>query len=97
MAISRGGIKRVDKNQREIVSHLRTLFCSVLDLSAVGRGCPDLLVCFRDDLMLVEVKCEKGRLTPDQTTWHSDWQSKVHIVRSVLEAEKLLGVVIGSA
>jgi hypothetical protein len=35
---------KVDANHGEIVKALRSAGCGVLDLSAVGNGCPDLLV-----------------------------------------------------
>jgi hypothetical protein len=46
-----------DANQAAIVEALRGIpECSVLVLSAVGRGCPDLLIGYRGANLLVEVK-----------------------------------------
>lgn len=46
-----------DANQAAIIEALRGIpDCSVLVLSAVGRGCPDLLVGYRGANLLVEVK-----------------------------------------
>ena len=38
---------KIDENQPEIVDALRAMGCSVTILSAVGNGCPDILVGFR--------------------------------------------------
>lgn len=46
-----------DANQAEIVEALRGIpECSVLLLSAVGKGCPDLLVGYRGFNFLFEIK-----------------------------------------
>jgi hypothetical protein len=46
-----------DANQAAIIEALRGIpECSVLVLSAVGRGCPDLLVGYRGANLLVEIK-----------------------------------------
>lgn len=47
---------KVDDNQVEVVRKLRLLGASVTDLSAVGAGCPDLLVGYRGANYLLEVK-----------------------------------------
>jgi hypothetical protein len=53
--------RRVDANHACIVRALEQLGHTVLDLSAVGGGCADLLVRFRDGAMLfVEVKTAAG-------------------------------------
>lgn len=47
---------RADKNQQDIVDELRDLGISVLILSQVGGGCPDLLIGHRGKNYLIEVK-----------------------------------------
>lgn len=65
-------------------------------LSAVGKGCPDLLVGWQSRNILIEVKVPKlkgqqaGALTPDQTTWHGVWMGRVHIVHNCFEVEDIL-------
>ena len=83
---------RIDDNQREIVSALRAVGCSVQSLAAVGQGVPDLLVYSpRRGLMLIEVK--NGNLPPSrqkrtdaQLIWHAEWRGPVFVVASVDEA-----------
>lgn len=74
---------RVDRNHAEIVAAFRKAGWSVVSLSAVGNGCPDLLVVHPavDELRLVEVKARKGRLTAEQVKFHREFP--VSIVRSV--------------
>lgn len=82
---------KTDANQSDIVKAIRSAGGSVQILAAVGAGCPDLLVGWRDVTVLLEVKSEKGTLTPDQQKWRLDWRGgKPYIVRSVHDAIKLL-------
>lgn len=83
--------RRTDSNQAEIVAALRQAGASVFSLHAVGRGVPDLLVGFRGNNYLLEVKSEKGKLTEDQEKWINNWRGHVAIVRSVGEALKSIG------
>ena len=84
---------RVDANQAEIVSALRDIGCSVLDLSRVGEGVPDLLVwSHKVGLVLLEVKIDKGKLTSEQRDFHQRWP--VYVVRSIQEAFAVVGVSI---
>lgn len=92
---------KADQNQPEIVAALRRVGASVQHLHAVGSGCPDLLVCFRNVLFLMEVKDgnkppSKRKLTPDQVTWHQAWTGDVHVVKSVDEALAVLGLHYGA-
>lgn len=78
---------KVDDTQGDIVDALRKGGASVQILSAVGKGCPDLLVgaAFRN--WLVEVKSEGGELTDDQVTFVTEWRGQpVAIIRSAEEA-----------
>ena len=70
---------RTDANQAAIVQALRQAGCTVIDLSAVGGGVPDLLVGVAGQTVLIE--CKDGskppsarRLTPDQQAWHAAWR-----------------------
>lgn len=82
---------RTDANQAEIVRTLRAIGATVQDLSAVGRGCPDLLVGWRGQNFLLEVKTERGKMTPDEATWHELWNGDVAIVRSDDDALRVIG------
>lgn len=82
---------RIDANQTQIVSALRSVGASVELLSAVGKGCPDLLVGYRGMNILMEVKDGKKppserKLTSDQIVWHRDWRGVVFLVTSVHDA-----------
>lgn len=95
--------KRTDENQRGIVTALRGIGASVTDLSAVGDGCPDLLVGWFGQTYLLEVKRPLGprggtagkdkRLRPSQEVWHGGWRGgPVLVVRSPDEALLALGL-----
>ena len=88
---------KVDRNQSEIVDALRKAGATVTPLHAVGKGCPDLLVGWRGDNFLMEVKDgdlppSARKLTPDQQTYHALWGGQIVIVTSVEEALNALGV-----
>ena len=90
-------ISRVDENQPEIVKALRQAGATVQSLAAVGKGCPDLLVAYRGQNYLVEVKDgnkppSARQLTPDQQKWHSTWGSPVHVVKNTAEALNVIGI-----
>ena len=57
---------RRDLNHAQIVKELRDAHIWVYDTSRVGGGFPDLVVCSRNCLRLVEIKSERGKLTPAQ-------------------------------
>jgi Holliday junction resolvase len=83
---------RVDRNQREIVAALRKAGASVEHLHAVGKGVPDLLVGYKGRNYLLEVKGERGKLTPAQVDWHEGWIGLAHIVRTPQEALEAIGL-----
>lgn len=84
---------RVDKNQKEIVDALRKAGATVLSLADVGNGCPDLLVSFRDELYLMEIKDESGKLTSDEANFFDAWGGNAYIVRTVETALKIIGAI----
>ena len=90
-------VAKVDANQSEIVAALREVGATVQSLAAIGKGCPDLLVGWRGNNYVIEIKDGRQppshrRLTPDQVDWHDTWNGRVHVVAGVTEALKLLGV-----
>ena len=77
----------VDTVQPEIVKSLRQIGASVQVLSAVGNGCPDLLVGWRGRNMLLECKTDRDKLNTIQRDWHARWAGQVAIVRTPEEAQ----------
>jgi hypothetical protein len=83
---------KIDLNQPAIVDALRKVGVSVVSLASVGNGIPDLLAAKHDKVWLIEVKGPKGKLTFAQKKFVLEWPGVVHIVRSVDEALRLVGV-----
>lgn len=90
---------KIDANQTEIVKALEAHRCSVKSLAAVGDGCPDLLVWspWARSHELLEVKDgakppSARKLTPDQVKFHAKWGGPIHVVTSVAEALRAVGV-----
>lgn len=85
---------RVDANQAEIVKALRAAGATVQHLHVIGKGCPDLLVGFRETNYLLEVKDAGGMLTDDEQIWRVEWRGPlVAVVYSVDDALKAIGAV----
>jgi hypothetical protein len=92
--------KRVDDNQKEIVRGLRAVGAEVLSLANLGKGAPDLLVCFRKVWYVAELKDgskspSRRKLTAAETEWHQRFgqQASVHIWTSLDEALKTIGAI----
>lgn len=83
--------KRVDTNQTEIVAALRKVGASVLDFHELGKGAPDILVGFRGNNFLFEIKGKRGKLNDLQLGWHSRWRGQVCVVRTIDEALEAIG------
>jgi hypothetical protein len=81
---------RADGNQQDIVDALRDMGVSVLILSQVGGGCPDLMLGWRGKNYLIEVKTPNGKLRPGQKEFFDTWRGRAFIVRSVEEAIELV-------
>lgn len=77
-----------DRNQRDIIDGLLRIGVSVLRLSPLGNGCPDLLCSHRGFVCLLEVKAPKALLRPAQVRWHMTWDPfcPVYVVTNVTEA-----------
>ena len=70
---------RTDANHEAVVKALREAGATVQSLASVGKGVPDLLVGFKSQTLLMEVKdsakpASKRRLTEDQLRWHGSWR-----------------------
>lgn len=85
---------RTDANHADIREALRAVGWEVFDISAVGRGWPDLLAVKHGVVRFIEVKDgEKPpsarQLTKDEAEWHARYQragGQVLVVTSVDEA-----------
>ena len=82
---------KTDRNQIEIVKAFRQIGATVQVLSAVGKGCPDILVGWRGRNALIEIKDgdkppSARALTADQIRWHGQWAGQVIVAESVEDA-----------
>ena len=77
---------RLDSNHKAIVGVLEAHGLTVLSLSKVGGGVPDLLVANHRGGWLVEVKTKTGKLEDSQTKFAQRWPWKIHVIRSEEEA-----------
>ena len=89
---------RVDANQKMIVTALRKAGATVQSLATIGKGCPDLLVGFRGQNHVLEVKDgskppSAQKLTPDERDWIEQWRGQVAVVNSVDAALKEIGAI----
>jgi len=86
--------KRVDCNQKDIVHALKTFGATVVDLSGVGKGCPDLLIGFKSTTYLIEIKKDnKAKFTPQQLQFNELWAGGVIArIQTIDEAIALLKV-----
>jgi hypothetical protein len=89
----------LDRNHHAIVEVLRKYGASVYSLAHVGGGCPDILVGFRRQDFLLEIKNPESRYGKKgfnelQQEFASTWRgSKVLIVRTPLEALQAIGAI----
>ena len=83
---------KVDRNQAGIVAALRDAYCSVLPMHRLGQGAPDLAVGYRGETFFLEVKTDKGKLTPREQEFMEGWRGHYAIVRTPEEALRAIGV-----
>ena len=79
---------RRDANEPEIVEALEAVGAKVLRLDDV-----DLLVAFRGNMYLLEVKTPQGRLNKKQAAFFREWAGYVWIVRTPEQALALIGAI----
>ena len=88
--------KRVDNNQLEIIKAFQSMGATVLNLSAVGKGCPDLLIGYKNISVLVEVKSKTGKFTEPQLKfmeqWHGGAVNRIDSVDGAIRLIKLLDI-----
>jgi hypothetical protein len=87
--------KRVDENQKQLVHTFIALGATVLNLSTVGRGCPDLLIGYRGKSVLVEIKRNaKASYTEPQIKFMQEWRggavSRIDSVDAAIRLIKML-------
>lgn len=80
--------KRIDDNQRAIVSTLRKLGWSVKSTAAIGIGFPDLVVAKDLCTFLIEVKDgskpkSAQKLTPLEQKFFDEWKGDVRVINSI--------------
>lgn len=87
--------KRVDNNQKQIIHTFIALGASVLNLSRVGEGCPDILIGYKNQSVLCEIKQnEKSTFTESQIKFMQNWRggtvSRIDSVDAAIRLIKML-------
>lgn len=82
---------KVDANQPLIVAALRKVGATVQSLATVGKSCPDLLVGFRGENFVIEVKMPGASLEPGQSEWLDNWRGRACVVRTPDDALRVIG------
>lgn len=82
---------RKDENHNPIAEHLESLGWSVLDMSRLGGGAPDMLAARRGFSALIEAKRDgKAKLKPGQQTFAAKWKGVCIKAISPEDAEEQL-------
>jgi hypothetical protein len=90
---------KIDANQEAVVTALRAAGATVQSLAGVGKGVPDLLVGYKGQTMLMEVKDgfkapSAQLLNKDQLRWHGGWKGgALAVVDSPDAALRMIGVI----
>lgn len=85
---------RVDSNHNEIRDGLRQLGASVFDTARLGKGFGDLVVGFRGENFILEIKQpgQQNRLTPDEADFALKWRGQYAVVTTIEEAMQAVGI-----
>ena len=78
---------KVDGTQKAVVEALRAYGWTVVSLSRMGGGVPDLLIAKDGRTVLVEVKTKKGKLRFAQEAFLATWPGSWSILRSVQDVQ----------
>lgn len=84
-----------DRNTRDICKGLREAGAKVWYWKAISRskGCFDLIVAHGGITYMLEVKSEKGVLSPEQIEFHKAWTGgPFAVVRTLDEAKIAIGM-----
>jgi len=86
---------RIDTNHKEIVKALRDAGATVVSLASMKHGCPDLMVGYAGETLLMEIKKDsKAKFTSDQIDFMGKWKGgAVSRIDSVDAALRALGVI----
>ena len=89
--------KRVDSNQQQIIHTFIALGASVLNLSRVGEGCPDILIGYKKHSVLCEIKRDnKAPYTESQVKFMQNWRggpiSRIDSVDAAIRLIKMLDI-----
>lgn len=86
---------RIDTNHKEIVKALREAGATVVSLASMKHGCPDLMVGYAGETLLMEIKRDaKARFTSDQLDFLGKWKGgAISRVDSVEAAIRALGII----
>lgn len=90
-----------DGNQKAIIDKLRQLGVSVISLSNVGDGCPDIVVGFRNKNYLFEIKNpehapSQQKLRPKQQKFFDTWAGQVSKVLTVEDILEEIGYIVNN-
>jgi len=89
---------KIDANHEAVVTALRAAGATVQSLAGVGKGVPDLLVGYKGQTLLMEVKDgfkppSKRALNEDQLRWHGSWKGgALAVVDSPDGALRMIGI-----
>lgn len=86
---------RTDSNQNTIVQELRKLGMTVMVISAIGNGIPDLAVGYAGQNYFFQIKRPDGPpskrvLTPAEEEFHAAWRGQVNVIQSTEDALKVI-------
>lgn len=86
--------RKKDANQEEILRALEQVGCSIIDASAVGGGCPDLVVGRAGVTYLIEIKNPntKGKLNKLQQRFFDTWKGQVDVAYTIEDALRIVGL-----
>lgn len=92
---------KTDANQSRLIDFIRGIGGEAQSLASMGGGVPDLLVAYRGQWFLLEVKDDgkppsKRKLTPDEQAWHDRFgdYAPVYVVENEDDVARALGVSI---
>jgi hypothetical protein len=86
---------KIDANQSAIVKELRQCGASVWITSNLGDGSGDIVVGWRGQNFIFEVKDpsqipSKRKLTSDEKEFHANWHGQIHVIESAGDALEIM-------
>jgi len=93
--------KRIDDNQNQIVKAFRDRGCTVLVMSMVGKGAPDIAVGIEGRNWFFEIKdgekfLSQQKLTKHEKEWHDNWKGQVDVISSIEDIDSFFRWIIES-